>query len=202
MFLERLTDEEMETFFVKMRAEVNTLLPSLPASCKIGEHLSRHVGTKALFHFAYNVLFDEFPKTAEIPGGWNTVYDEVLSRVQELKEKLKTISDATKNALFDLSPEESTAFNTHTGDVAISHHAITRFSERGGVSRESPKNVLKKFREAFERAFPVTLSPEHAVRRILNNKFEKADYFFDQKTNLRFVVSPKTHCIVTVERPS
>ncbi len=95
------------------------------------------------------------------------------------------------------------------GTIEVTRHSWERFLERHlEIPRDVAKNIpftkalLEKLQTAFARSFEITLPKKIALTRCLNNNVRKAVYFYDSRSDLRFVVSadePKT--LLTVEVP-
>lgn len=95
------------------------------------------------------------------------------------------------------------------GSVEVTRHSWERFLERHlGIPRDEAKNIpytsklLEKLKKVFSESNEVILPKKIALTRCLNNNIKRASYFYEPKSDLRFVISmdePKV--LLTVEVP-
>lgn len=83
-------------------------------------------------------------------------------------------------------------------DPEISAHAVNRFVERSLKLGMTPKNPEAIIRKLLARAKPEQVSPEHRVKRLLNNDCKEVQYLIAQ--GWRFVLTKDGGKVLTIER--
>lgn len=135
-------------------------------------------------------------------------HEKVLEFVKSVKELVKKNPPEVEpnDAIIEKTPSISHAL---LGTVEVTRHSWARFLERSmEIPRDEAKNIpftkklVEQLQLSFARSFEVILPRKIALTRCLNNNVRRAVYFYDSKTDLRFVISadePKT--LLTVEVP-
>ena len=133
-----------------------------------------------------------------------------LPTIEELRERYVRLPSMNIKTQHIEALSDTMAWNKHTGEVIVSVHALERFNQKvcnkqGSLPEIFPQKLLRKFQKSFERAELTEIPKEQRALRVINNRFERAQYLLDTAANIRFVIPEtkqgETLTIVTAERP-
>ena len=143
-------------------------------------------------------------------GFWETTneaFRDVLENIEGVQKILAEIplKDYKPETGRPKLPDGLSVCNKEAGTVPVSIHAWERFCDRWypEVKSLSPDRIAVSLQNAFVRAKKEDIGIAYATLRTINNQFKRAEYFFDQAMNCRFVVVDNggKFNLATVEHP-
>ncbi len=161
----------------------------------------RTMNAKKLFDFLYFQIFGRHPMSC-----WYG--HRVLENIEKVRKfihglpPIKPLTSVTDTT--GMQPGLSVN-NVRTGSVSVEEHAWERFIERypGDLASFSAEEIGKKLKAAFLEAISTSLKKHHLVKRIIQNDFQAAEYYYCRRLRLRFVVVVENgrRILRTVEKP-
>lgn len=136
--------------------------------------------------------------------------DTVSKNFLALKKLLDQPGSASPRKLDELlietTPIGSVVEHDQVGKAVVTKHAWIRFCARAPYGFSNPGTLGAMLRSSFSAAKPYELPPHVRVKRIIDSRFTGAQYLFDQRLKLRYVLSEDRnndgcHQLITVEQP-
>lgn len=205
VFLQEFSHDELwKIFFLRFKCGIGK---SWKFESTI-EDFFQKINISQLFDFLHYIIFGGY--------GCGGKFEVVVNYFPQLKKMLRetVLPDylIVEQNYGDLEflptpPRGITVHNQLTGDIIVTLHAWKRFCVRyPTVSSISEKPIIlgqeyfvRALQVCFERSDEVELRMVGRIRRMINNRFQPARYFYDKETNLRFVVVDSNR-LTTVER--
>jgi len=137
---------------------------------------------------------EDFMKWPDIPGLKTELYPVTKSGKPETELLNFICARCLRNA-----NAMRVFMKTLMSGVIVTDHAISRVIKRTGSDVRDEQVARIAILKSFSKARRIRFNPEFMIRRIMNNDFKTADYYW--VSDLVFVVSDvKPHTILTVEK--